>query len=676
MQLRLFQTFSLSVLVSMAALAQTTPVANRAPLAPTPYTELPLGSIRPMGWLRTQLETMNQGSTGHLDEYYPKIKNDNGWLGGKGDGWEETPYWLDGAVPLAYLLDDPTLKAKVLKYINWTLDNQRPSGYFGPTTKYELETGKPVVSGEQGDDWWPKMIMLKVLQQYYSATADPRVIPFMTRYFRYQHEHLAKNPLVKWTEWAQARGGDNLMLVYWLYNRTGDKFLLDLGEQLRTQTTPWTRYFGERNWVMQAAAQQNGQQWMDRHAVNVGMGLKLPVIEYHGKRDAKQLEAFKTGWSDLMLLHGLPHGMFSGDEDLHGNDPVQGVELCAIVEAMFSLEQAIAIAGDVTYMDALERMTYNALPTQTTDDYNSRQYYQTANQVEVARGVYNFSLPFTRGMNHVFGPYAGYTCCTANMHQGWTKFAAHLWYGTNGGLAAVEYAPSVLKTAVAGAPVTITQETAYPFGETVAFTIDMAKQAAFPLEFRVPGWCTEGTLTLNGQPLSRGKGGTMLRVQRSWKPGDRLMLTLPMRVTTSNWAKNSRAVERGPLVYALKIPADWTQKELKEEGTYYEIKPKADARWNVGLSLNVVKDPVANTTVTVRNAAPTGFVWNEANAPIEIRAKGREIPGWKLVNGVAHQPISTREGFYRGEVNPQEEEITLIPYGCTKLRVVAFPVVR
>lgn len=86
-----------------------------------------------------------------------------------------------------------------------------------------------------------------------------------------------------------------------------------------------------------------------------------------------------------MTLHGLPHGMFSGDEDIHGNDPVQGTELCATVEAMYSLEQIISISGETHYMDALERMTFNALPAQTTEDFYHRQYFGIANQVEVKR---------------------------------------------------------------------------------------------------------------------------------------------------------------------------------------------------------------------------------------------------------------------------------------------------
>src|ERR1700712_5675067 len=142
------------------------------------YSDLPLGAIHPTGWLHDQLETMRDGTTGHLDEVYGKLKNDNGWLGGKGDGWEETPYWLDGAVPLAFLLDDNQLKTKISKYVNWVIENQRPSGYFGPVTKWERETGKKInmENSAKGEDWWPKMIMLKVLQQYYSATNDSRVI--------------------------------------------------------------------------------------------------------------------------------------------------------------------------------------------------------------------------------------------------------------------------------------------------------------------------------------------------------------------------------------------------------------------------------------------------------------------------------------------------------------------
>src|SRR5690606_1396128 len=143
--------------------------------------------------------------------------------------------------------------------------------------------------------------------------------------------------------------------------------------------------------------------WMRRHAVNIGMALKAPVVNYERTGNPGYLRALKTGWNDLMALHGLPMGIFSGDEDLHGNSPTQGVELCAIVESMFSLEKIISVTGDIAYMDALERMTFNALPAQTTDNFMEKQYFQVANQVQISKGVFEFSLPFDREMNNVLG---------------------------------------------------------------------------------------------------------------------------------------------------------------------------------------------------------------------------------------------------------------------------------
>jgi hypothetical protein len=644
-------------------------------LVPEKYVELAPGQIKPQGWLRHQLEIMRDGSTGHLDEIHPKLRDDNGWLGGKGDGWEETPYWLDGAVPLAYLLDDPALKSKVLKYINWTLDHQRPSGYFGPLTKAEQESGTEITPAncQDGDDWWPKMIMLKVLQQYYAATGDQRVIPFMSRYFEYQKQSLLKCPLNTWTEWAVSRGIENAMTAQWLQSISPDKDLGALASAISTESYPWSDWLGNRDWVMEAAAHQNDKLWMRRHAVNLGMALKTPVINYQRTGEERYLENLKTGWNDLMLLHGLPMGIFSGDEDLHGNAPSQGVELCAITETMFSMEKAIAITGDILYMDALERIAFNALPTQTTDDYNMKQYFQVANQVQVSRGVFDFSLPFDREMNNVFGLRSGYTCCTSNMHQGWTKFATHLWFRTpTGGVAALAYAPSLLKTTLPDGEVTIKEVTNYPFEETISFEFGMAKRMRFPFQLRIPGWCAEATVNINGEAYQTYKGGQVVEIVRDWSNNDRVVLLLPMKVTTSNWGGNSRAIERGPLVYALRLEERWEKGSEPKEGDYYSVYPTQP--WNYGLLKDVIDNPAA-LKVSVK-PLPEKFVWNLASAPIEITATARKIPSWKVVDGVARQPVTDRTGLYKGEVGDKVETIRLIPYGCTKVRIVAFPVVK
>jgi DUF1680 family protein len=641
------------------------------------YFEAPLGSIKPKGWLLTQLQTMRNGSTGHLDEVHAKISNDNGWLGGKGDGWEETPYWLDGAVPLAYLLNDEALKAKVFKYVNWVVEHQRPSGYFGPITKDEREKGTQVSETNcfTGEDWWPKMVMLKVLQQYYEASADKRVIPFMSKYFNYQLKTIKECPIGKWTEWAASRGTENVMMCQWLYNITKEKSLLELAAIIESQSFEWSTWLGNRDWVIWAAANQTNEYWMRRHAVNVGMALKAPAINFQRTSDEKYLTALKTGWNDLMKLHGLPIGIFSGDEDLHGNDPTQGVELCAIVEAMYSLEKIIAISGDVEYMDALERMTFNALPTQTTDSYNEKQYFQIANQIQISKGVFDFSLPFDRGMNNVLGLRSGYTCCTANMHQGWTKFASHLWYNTSDhGVAAIEYAPNTFHAKVGDAmtEVIIEETTNYPFEDAINFQITTKKPVAFPMKLRVPGWCKEATILLNGKAIMKEKGGQMINIQRTWANGDKITLQLPMEVKVSQWAKNSRAIERGPLVYALKLEERWEKGTDEKEGDYYSVYPTEG--WNYGLVEEALKNPSANFKVTMKEM-PSKFVWNIKSAPIEITASAKQIPAWRSINGVAYQPVTDRNGIYKGEVNAEVKTIKLIPYGFTKVRIVAFPVV-
>ena len=198
---------------------------NRSPLVHKPYMELPLGAVKPDGWLRDQLLRQASGMTGHLDQIVPNIMGDrNGWLGGDGDKWERGPYWIDGLLPLAYILDDQALKDKAQVWVEAILGSQKEDGYFGPDTDRGPEPG---LQRNNSHDWWPKMVALKIIKQYYMATRDERVIPFLDKYFRYQLKMLPQYPLDNWTFWGAQRGGDNLEIVLWLYNLTGEKYLLE-----------------------------------------------------------------------------------------------------------------------------------------------------------------------------------------------------------------------------------------------------------------------------------------------------------------------------------------------------------------------------------------------------------------------------------------------------------------
>lgn len=633
-------------------------VSNREPLALNPYIELPLGTIQPKGWLYHQLRLSADHMSGHLDEVWKDVGPTNGWLGGLGDAWERGPYWLDGLLPLAYTLKNQVLTDKAQRWVEWTLRHQRADGYFGPLmdTLRQFGPSEKVLAWQERnkEDWWPHMIMLKVLEQYYDATQDPRVLPFMRNYFQYQLRELPGHPLDHWTDWAKSRGGENLSSVYWLYNRTGDAFLLELAALLFRQTEDWTAMFesGDPNY------------W---HGVNTGMGVKEPAVYYQQSKNQRYLRAVKKGIADLMKFHGQVQGMFSGDELLHGTDPTQGTELCTVVEYMFSLEKLIMITGDLDYADALERVAFNALPAQVKPDFTGRQYYQMPNQIQCDTSYQNFN---TRHWGTIlFGLENGYGCCTANYHQGWPKLAAHLWFATqDNGLAAIIYAPSEVTANVRnGVEVKFSEETDYPFGERITLKYAGGSDNRFPLYVRIPGWCTSAIVTVNGQELARPAAGSMQKIERDWRKGDAVELLFPMPVRLSKWHEESVGVERGPLVFALRIGEEWRKVKGEEPYATYAVYPKDP--WNYGLFIEQGRDTVSQFAVVQGRVANQPF--SVINAPVTLEVQAKKIPDWQRYGGIAGplpwSPIRSKEPL---------EKITLIPYGCARLRISEFPVVH
>jgi DUF1680 family protein len=636
-------------------------VTNQAPLMAQPYTALPLGAIKPQGMLRKMLELQRDGLTGHLDSIYKLVCGDNnGWLGGTGDGWERGPYWVDGLVPLAYILDDAGLKAKAQKWIEWSIKNQREDGYFGPKPLPDGYERIPGTQQNMREDWWPKMVMLKVLQQYYTASNDQRVLKLMTNYFRYQLNTLPQKKLGFITFWGEQRGGDNLAIVYWLYNITKEKFLLDLAETIHKQTFNWTEiYLGN--------VIRNVNPTANLHCVNVAQGLKEPIIYYQQHPEQQYLNAVKSGLAALRDCHGFVNGMYGADERLHGNNPTQGSELCSAVEMMYCFESILPIAGDVYYADYLEKIAYNVLPTQSTDNYLRKQYFQQANQVIVTDEKRNFFENETHRI--IFGTTSGYPCCLSNMHQGWPKFVQNLWYATaDNGIAALVYGPSEVTAKVAkGENVTVLETTSYPFGEKVKFAFQSKSKVAFPFHLRIPLWCKNPTVKVNGTSIDLKPANNIMVINREWSDGDEVELNLSMDFRYSNWYANSLGIERGPLVYALKVEEEWREVSRKGiDDTFWEVLPKSP--WNYALRKNFLEKNQMSLVMKDNIALNP---WNLENAPISVRVKAALLPDWKLERGSAGElPPSIRADK---RLEKQEEEVTLIPYGCTTLRISEFP---
>ena len=634
------------------------------------YEELPLGAVRPEGWLKEMLERQRDGITATLDETYPQVMGaDNGWLGGEGDRWERGPYWIDGLLPLAYILDDQALKDKAQKWVEWALASQKEDGFFGPDKGYSyiegLQRGLPL-------DWWPRIVMLKVLRQYYEATADERVMEFFDRYFRYQLATLPETPLDKWTFWARYRAGDNLDVVLWFYSLTHKEYLLELADLIHSQSFDFTGEF------------LNGELLSTPgsiHCVNLAQGLKEPIIYWQYAKDDKYLDAIEKGLADLRKYNGFANGMFGGDEALHGNDPRQGSELCSAVELMFSYERMLAITGNTHYADELERVAFNALPAQTSDDFRYHQYFQKPNQAQVTLGLHNFDVG-QKGTGQVFGFLTAYPCCLSNHHQGWPKFTRNLWYSTrDGGLAALVYSPCRVRTSIADASVSIEERTFYPFDGTIEFIISTDKPVRFPLELRIPTWASESSLNINGEAIQAE--GPIVRLAREWHDGDIVRLQLGMTVSVSRWHQNSVAVERGPLVYALGIGELWKwhsfDGEMKKEfgDGCYEVL--ATTPWNYGLvKKQLIDHPEEVQFLCDSSKLSRPWYWSLDSAPVSLKLKAASIPDWSLYNGdCGPLPWSLGAGKDVNDLTSHDdtasEDIVLVPYGCTSLRISEFP---
>lgn len=627
---------------------------NRPPLTPSALYPLPLTAIQPKGWLKRQLRIQADGLSGHLDEVWSDVGPNSAWLGGTGEAWERGPYFLDGLVPLAYLLDDPALKTKAQSWMNWTLSHQGEDGSFGPL---------------RNQDWWPRMIMLKALTQYEEATHDPRVIPLMQRYFAFQARELSKRPL---QDWGKYRWQDEALSIVWLYNRTGDAELLRLAGMLHDQGHDWKHQFdhfafteklNNRKLKEQAGSGHPGIA-MQAHGVNNAMALKTSPVWSLFSNSPEEKQVIYQQLRLLDQYHGIPNGLFSADEHFAGKDPSQGVELCAVVEAMFSYEQIAAIVGDPLFGDRLEKVAFNALPGTFTNDMWAHQYDQQPNQIMCTRRARGWS---TNGPDsNLFGLEPNFGCCTANMHQGWPKLIASLWMATaDGGVATVAYGPSEVNVKTGGTNVRIIEDTDYPFREGVQLTLNPESPVNFPLKLRIPAWATKSTISVNGKAMDNVKSGTYHILNRRWARGDRVNIKFPMPPRVSRWYNDSVSIERGPLVFSLKIGENWS-KLVNARAPDWEVTPTTS--WNYGLMVDPSR-PEASIRVIEKPVSESPF--SSDKAPVELSMTGRRVAEWKIVEGSAgplpQSPVQSNE---------RDEQVTLIPYGSAKLRITAFPQLR
>jgi hypothetical protein len=630
--------------------------ASRDPLLAVPLAKLPIGLISPKGWLRHMLDLEAAGMCGRLPDVSPWCKFEgNAWTDPNGqgrNGWEEVPYWLKGYGDLGYVLSDQRIINDTKRWIDAIIAAQEPDGWFGPRgLKTSLEGGKT--------DFWPHMPILNVMQSWYEYSGDQRVIPFMSKYFRYQLNFPEKDFIAGY--WPKMRIGDNIESIYWLYNRTGEKWLLDVAKRVHEHGADWVS--GVPNW----------------HGVNLTEGFREPATFFLQSHEPKHLKATENVYDTVMGTYGqFPGGGFVADENARPGytDPRGGFETCSIVEFMHSFELLMRFTGDAKWADRCEEVAFNLLPASMTADEKALHYLTCANQVQLDKGNKAPGIE-NKGTMFSYSPYGVYRCCQHNHGMGWPYFSEEMWAATaDNGLCATLYAPSEVTAKVGdGAEVKIVEETGYPFAQPIKFSVSVTKPTKFPLYLRLPGWAESAEVYVwKGEKSEAVKFDAprgFVVVDRTWAPGDYATLTLPMQIKTHVWEKNHGAVSvaLGPLSFSLSIPERYQRYGGSDEWPEVEAFPKE--AWNYGLVLDGAIRPGVDTPMVVVGNPRAHDEPFDSPTPLFIRARAKRIANWTtdqngMVAPLQGSPIKS---------DAPVEEITLIPMGAARLRITMFPVI-
>lgn len=620
--------------------------ANRAPLQQEPFLRLPPGSITPRGWLRIQLDLQLDGLNGRMPEVSDYLgETTSGWAVPDKDGWEELPYWLRGFGDLGYVTQDGRVLDLTSTWIDHILATRQSDGFFGPSRLRTALNGGP--------DFWPHMPVLDALRTWYEFSGDDRVLPTLTGWLTYLHGQPGS---LFGQGWGSARVGDTIDTAYWLYNRTGDDWLLDLVRTMHAHSADYTHTI---------------PTW---HNVNLAQGFREPAQYGVLADDPSFLAATHRVYDTVMGTYGqFPGGGFAADENARPgyHDPRQGFETCGIVEFMHSHQILTRITGDTVWADRCEELALNMLPAAFDPQQKGTHYVTAANSVQLdnvakSHGQFNNSFAMQAYMPGIHQ----YRCCPHNYGMGWPYYAEEMWLASiDGGLCASLYGESSVRAKVGDSTtVTVTERTDYPFDDTVTLTVSTPRTVTFPLYLRIPGWCKEPTVRLGGRPVATRRSGGYLVLDRAWHDRDTIVLRLPMHTSVRTWGGNgnSVSVSHGPLDYSLRIEEDWKQSGGTSSWPEYEVR--AASPWNYALELDQ-QDPARSFSVE-RTRARADNPFTPSGTPVRIRAKGRRLDGWRTDDQDVIAPLQASPARTTEPV----EALTLIPAAAARLRITSFPV--
>ncbi len=588
--------------------------------------------IKPQGWLKRQLEIQAEGLSGNLHKIWPDIR-DSAWIGGKCEGWERVPYWLDGFIPLAYLLENDEVIETVKKYINAIISTQQNDGWICPCEKDKRAKY----------DTWAVQLICKTLKVYYDCSGDERIPEVIYKVLKNYYD-LLKSGEIKLFGWGKFRWFESFISINFLYEKYQEEWIKDLAKIIKQQgfdynsvTESWKK--PSHNWLRKT------------HIVNIAMMLKSEAVSHEllGEKYTDNAEKLRE---ILDKYNGTAFEGFTGDEVLSGLDPTRGTECCAVVEQMYSYEEIFAHTGENKWAERLEVLGFNALPATLSEDMWTHQYVQQVNQIACQKTMIMAPWSTNGPYAHTFGLEPNFGCCTANFNQGWPKFALSAFMHKDNTIINSVMLPSVLSDN----GVKIRLETNYPFENKMHYYIDANRDFNFVI--RIPSFAK--TFKVNGEDtavkdleFAITQGKTEIELEFTATP------FLKKRPNDLYALQMGSLLFSVPIAYEKKM-REYTKKGVERKFPYcdYQFIPKTP--WNYGY---------ADDEFSIKFNGIGDIPFSQDNPPITIKANMQQINwGFKF----PYRSVARKTPKSRTPIS-DVQKIKLCPYGCAKLRMTEMP---
>jgi len=625
------------------------------------FIALPPGVVKPRGWISDWAETSLSGITGHIDEWSPTFGEAWKGVGFKAMGaneedgtyWplEQSSYWLDGAIRLAYIMNDTMLTRKVSDRLDMVVNGVLNGGgtfiYWKPDDFLK----------DDGFNNWAHSHMGRALVAYYQATGKKQVLDALVKVYSNYQVPIYSN------SFETVSGIVNIDPMLDTYMISGDKRILD--QVLRVADD--SLFVGVANSWIQGDI-NNG------HGVITYENIRVPALLYPWTGNKQLMQATLSCFNWLDENHMLPCGVASSEEDNAGIGSTRNIETCNVAASAWSYQKMYEISGNANWGDRLERVFFNAAPVPVDRDFQTMSYYQSLNKIDNIIPLETPDAPGNGESSYVYRPLGHKVlCCVGNLNRVIPNYIMHMWMATlDDGIAATLYGPSEISTTIKDIAVGIISETNYPFGEDIKLIIEPKQKVAFPLHLRIPEWCENPIISVNQEKenLQVNENGFVV-INREWKKGDIIDIKFPMKVEIisgnetpypqTDYFKENRELAKlnninnpyksifyGPLLFAL---------PLKDENANTQVP---NQKWNFALS----DDENGENIELVRNEMPPYWRW-DIDSPVKLDVAVK-IFDWTPTE---LQPLPKEKVS-----STKDTVISLVPYGSTKFRISMFPV--